>query len=70
VQCRPFTEERVAPLAVFGAYSVNIPLLAGNRLGLQISDKTAWTLAQIDDWLGEHLHARRWGSSVAILAEK
>lgn len=77
VQCRPLTKARVAPLAVFGSHRVNIhgsflryPLLAANRVGLQISDNTAWSLARLDDWLGNLLHARQWGSSVALLAEK
>jgi hypothetical protein len=67
----------VTPLSAFSLSRVNVhgtflryPLLAGNRVGLQISDNTAWVLARIDDWLADHLHTRGWGSSVAILAEK
>ena len=77
VQCRPLTNARVAPLKIFSSYRVNVhgaflryPLLAANRLGLQISDDMAWNLARLDDCLADRLRARKWGSSVAILAEK
>jgi len=81
VQCKPLTPARAAPLrdsfSTFSTFSVihhgtflRYPLLALGKFGVVASDSLSWKLANIDDWIADRLHAREWGGSVAILAEK
>ncbi len=78
VQCRPLTPKRVAPLQKSFSFSdvvhhgsfLRYPSLAMNKMGVTMSDRFAWSVAKADDWLADRLHARRWGSSVAVLAQK
>jgi len=78
VNCRPFTNERVAPLQLsFREYSViqhgtftRYPMLALQKLGFAAPLELAWRLMQIDDAVSSLTGLRSWGSSVAILATK
>ena len=78
VNCRPMDRERVAPLTAtfpcaqvqqFGALS-RYPMIAATHMGLNISVNTAWRVMKWDDAFCKVFGLRRWGSSVAILAEK
>ncbi|HEV7922499.1 MAG TPA: methyltransferase domain-containing protein [Thermoanaerobaculia bacterium] len=78
VYCRPLDKTRVAPLTTtfrsgrrvhHGALSRYL-LLVLDKLGLESSLRTAWTLNRIDDALSSLTGLRRLGSSVSLLAIK
>lgn len=76
--CRPITPATVAPL--FDAFSVaryelhgtltRYPMLGIQKFGLITPQHVAWGIGRADDWLCSHLGLRRYGSGVALLAEK
>ena len=78
VNCKPLTPARLAPLMSSFPSSQSIQhgtitryaLLALLKLGIVTSLETVWRITQVDDRLSSILGLRRWGSSVAVLAEK
>jgi SAM-dependent methyltransferase/uncharacterized protein YbaR (Trm112 family) len=76
--CHPMTPASVAPL--FEAFRVaryelhgtltRYAMLGMQKFGLITPQHFAWTIGRLDDWLCSHLGLRRYGSGVALLAEK
>jgi ubiquinone/menaquinone biosynthesis C-methylase UbiE/uncharacterized protein YbaR (Trm112 family) len=76
--CRPLTRARVAPF--FGAFPsativqhgalTRYPMLALEKFGARFSLATAWQIGRWDDRICGLLGLRRFGSGVALLAQK
>ncbi|MGA3196204.1 MAG: class I SAM-dependent methyltransferase [Terriglobales bacterium] len=77
VHCRPLDARRLAPLGKsFSKFSVvqhgvftRYPMIALHKIGIRTPYRLAWKLTQFDDALASLLGLRRFGSSVAVLAQ-
>ncbi len=77
VDCRPLERTRIEPLKVFAKHQVihhgsitRYPVIALGKLGIVLGLNSCWTLTRADDFLCSLLRLRRFGSNVALLAEK
>jgi SAM-dependent methyltransferase len=77
VHCRPLDARRLAPLQdSFSRFAViqhgvftRYPMIALHKVGIRTPYRLAWKLTKIDDAVASTLRLRRYGSSVAVLAE-